>query len=223
MESFSFKGISSDSLDIIVKEMPPMPRAERNIETLQISGRNSSLHIDNKNFLSRNYTLSCIAKNKEHINQICSLFLGTGKLTLSKYPDIYFNATIKNQISFNTYLTYLQEFPLQFEIEPIAYSVEEISKEFTQSGELELDGNCEISPILEIEGTGIITINGRSIELLESGITIDCNLMQCLNKTIAKNDKVILEDFPTLQPGINNIVLNEGITKLNVKYHCGWL
>ena len=49
MESFVFNNVTSESLDIIVKEMPLVPRAERNIESVSVIGRNGNFHIDNKN------------------------------------------------------------------------------------------------------------------------------------------------------------------------------
>lgn len=223
MESFTFKGVSSNSLGIIVKEMNLVPRSAKNIESISINGRNGSLHIDNKNYLSKEYSIACILLNKEHIDEICSLFIGTGKLTLSKYPNRYFVGTIKNQIDFETYSTLLNEFPLQFELEPISYSVSETIEEITKVSSIEVSGNVEVYPIINITGTGIVNINGYPMEILESGITIDCNLMQCYNGNIAKNDKVILDSFPILSPGNNNITFDSSITKVIIKYNAGWM
>lgn len=223
MESFTFKGINSNSLGIIVKEMPLVPRSERNIETINVNGRNRPLHIDNKNYLSKNYSIICLMKDKEHINDICSLFVGTGQLTLSKYPNRIFNATIKNQIDFKNYLNYLNEFPLQFELDPISYSSDLTTEELISSGSITVDGNTDSYPKITIIGTGQITINGYSFNVLESGVTIDSDLMICYNGTIAKNDKVILSEFPKLKPGENIITVSNTVTKIKIEYNSGWL
>ena len=47
--------------------------------------------------------------------------------------------------------------------------------------------------------------------------------MQCFNGEIAKNDKVILDEFPMLNVGTNNITLGEGISNVKIKYRQGWL
>ena len=124
MESFEFNGVSSESLSIVVKELPLLPRAERNIDTISVNGRNGNLHIDNGTYKSRQYTISCIILDKSKIDEINKTYLGSGILRLSKYTDRYFKAIIKNQIPFEKYLSVLNEFPLQFEIEPISYSNE---------------------------------------------------------------------------------------------------
>lgn len=223
MEHFTFNDVTSESLDIIVKEMPLVPRSEKNIESININGRNGALHIDNKNYLSKDYTIKCVSKNKEFIDKICSTYIGTHKLTLSKYPGRYWNATIKNQIDFATYLNYLNEFPLQFELEPIAYSLEEKIVSLTSSETINVNGTAEIFPMLTVTGTGNIIINGYPVTILESGITIDCNLMQCYLALVSKNDMVELTKFPKLIPGLNEIVLGEGITNIEIRYREGWL
>lgn len=223
MESFTFKGVSSSSLDLIIKDMPLVPRAEKNIETIEVSGRNGNLHIDNQNYLSRSYTITCIAKNKDKIDDINSKLCGTGKLTLSKYSDRYFNATFKNQIDYSSYLTILQEFPIQFELDPIAYSNELTEEVITANGNIEVGGNVDVAPTIIVTGTGTITINGYSLTVEESGINIDCELMNCIKDNLNKNDKVILEEFPKLSVGSNNITLSEGITEIKIKYRKGWL
>ena len=223
MKSFTFNGITSESLKIIVKDMPPMPRAERDIETLEISGRNGSLHIDNKSWKSRAYTIQCALIDKTKIDDIRKTYYGTHNLTLSDYSDRYFVATIKNQIDFGKYLTYCEEFPLQFEINPIAYANNETTSTLSASGTISVSGNVEVAPIITITGTGTVTINGYQVAVSESGITIDCNLMQCYNGLVAKNDKVTLEEFPVLSPGNNVITFGTGITGITIKYREGWL
>lgn len=223
MESFKFNNVTSESLDIIVKEMPLVPRAERNIESVNIIGRNRSFHIDNKNYLTKDYTIDCIAKNRGKIDDICKTFVGTHKLELSKYPNRYWDATIKNQIDFDIYLNYLNEFPLQFELDPIGYSKEETVENISSSTSINVGGNVDVYPIITITGVGTLTVNGYSLQVLESNITIDCDLMQCFNGEIAKNDKVILDEFPMLNVGTNNITLGEGISNVKIKYRQGWL
>ena len=100
MKSFTFNGKTSEQLGLVIKNMPPVPRAERDIESLAISGRTGNLHIDNKNWKAKSYTIECICKDLTKADLIKSTLWGTHQLTLSDYSDRYFIATIKNQIDF---------------------------------------------------------------------------------------------------------------------------
>lgn len=224
MENFIFNGIDSKELGIIVKDMPLVPLAERDIETVSVSGRNGSFHIDNGTYKSINYTITCILKDIDKLDLLKSSLIGTSILKLSKYKDRYFIATIKNQISFDKYLTILNEFPLQLELQPISYSDELECIDFSVSNnDFEIGGNVEISPIILIEGIGIITINDTSLEVLDNNIEIDCNLMNCTKNGLNSNDKVILDTFPVLKPTGNSINLGDGVTSVKISYRKGWL
>lgn len=224
MHYFIFNNIDSRDLGITVKNMPLIPRAERDIDVINVSGRNGNLHIDNKTFRSNSYTISCIISDVSKIDEIKSALIGTGNLILSKYSDRYFIATIKNQISFDKYLNYLQEFPLQFDIEPISLNLTEETLEYTSDNlDFDIGGNIEISPKITITGVGIVTINNVSIEVEETGIQIDCELMNCTKNNLNYNNKVILDEFPKLNPTDNSIVFGTGITKVTLVYRRGWL
>lgn len=177
METFTFNGTSSESLNLIVKDMPLVSRAEKNIETIEVNGRNGNLHIDNGNYLSRSYSIACLAKDKSKIDEINSKLVGSGKLILSKYNDRFFNATIKNQIDYSKYMTVLQEFPLQFDLDPISFSNEETIETLTSSGSITVGGNVDIYPKISITGIGKLIINDTELNVSETDIFIDCELM----------------------------------------------
>lgn len=224
MHYFIFNNINSNELGIIVKNMPLIPLAEKDIESIKISGKNGNLHIDNGTYNSINYTIDCVISDISKIDNIKKAFNGTSKLILSKYNDRYFEATIKNQISFDKYLNVLQEFPLQFELQPISYSneLEEI-RISSDINNLDIGGNTITNPIILVDGTGTFTINNVSVEILESGITIDCELMNCTKNNLNANDKVILDKFPTLNPTDNVITIESGINNIELKYRKRWL
>ena len=224
MHYFIFNDINSNDLDIIVKDMPLVPLAERDIESISVRGRNGDFHIDNGTYRSKSYTISCIVKDISKIDLIKSNFVGSGKLLLSKYSDRYFIAIIKNQVDFEKYLNVLHDFPLQFELHPIAYNNSIEILEFNDSNSsFDIGGNVSIGPIVIVEGTGIVTINNVALEVEESGIEIDCDLMNCTLNGLNANDKVILDEFPILKPKDNSIVLGDGITKVILNYRKGWL
>ena len=222
MENFTFNGVNSDTLGLIIKEMPPIVRAAKNIESINVNGRNGNLHIDNGTYKTYPITINCIIKENANIDLIKSTLQGTAQLVLSTVPNRTFTATICNQIDFKKYLRVLREFPLQLEIEPFSYgNINSI--DYTTNAILVISGNVETAPVITIYGTGTVTINNTPIEVLESGITIDCDLMECVKNNLNMNANVILSVFPTLIPGNNSIVLGTGITKVTIAYRERWL
>lgn len=71
----------------------------------------------------------------------------------------------------------------------------------------------EARPMLEVSGVGEITINGKSIQILESvsDFQIDCEAMEAED-----NSKIYCMDFPELSGGENEIVGYGSITALTV-------
>lgn len=71
----------------------------------------------------------------------------------------------------------------------------------------------EARPMLEVSGVGEITINGKSIQILESvsDFEIDCETMEAED-----NSKIYCMDFPELSGGENEIVGDGSITSLTV-------
>ena len=71
----------------------------------------------------------------------------------------------------------------------------------------------EARPLLEVSGVGEITINGKSIQILESvsDFEIDCETMEAED-----NSKIYCMDFPELSGGENEIVSDGSITALTV-------
>lgn len=222
MEKFTFKGVSSDDLGIVVKEMPPVIKSERDIEIVSVAGRNGDLHIDNGTYKSKKYKIKCILMDKSKLDTIKSLFDGQGILELSTEPEKEYQAIIYNQIDFSKYLTYLREFPLEFELYPISYSKNRIENSYIENSTFQVGGTFNVAPLITIQGTGTITLNNVQVSVLETGITIDCDLMNCTKEGINKNDKVNLEEFPTLLVGENSVELGAGIEEVTISYKEGW-
>lgn len=221
---FIFNGIKSTNLGIIIKELPPITKSEKNIDSISISGSNRTLHIDNGTYKSKTYKVNCILTDDANINAIKTLLDSTGVLELSTEPNIEYRATVKNQIDFSKYLTYLKNFIITFELDPIGFSKTEKTEIFSSSSnEFSVSGTYEVSPSILVYGTGIITLNNVEVEVLESGITIDCDLMNCTKNGVNKNDKVILEVFPKLLVGTNTLSIASGITSVEITYKEGWL
>lgn len=223
MPYFIFNNTKSTDLGVIIKELPPITKSEKDIDSFSISGRNGNLYIDNGTYKTKTYKIQCILMDETKINNLKSLLDGVGVLELSTEPNIEYKALVKNQIDFDKYVKYLKEFTINFELNPIGYSKQLTTNTYTANSTFNVGGTFNVSPLLTITGVGTISLNNIQIQVLETGITIDCELMNCTKNNINKNDKVILNDFPTLKVGSNTITLGTGIQSVEVKYKEGWL
>ena len=112
---------------------------------------------------------------------------------------------------------------MQFELYPVAYSKTATENIYTSNANFNVGGTFNVSPLITINGTGTITLNNTQIVVSESGITIDCELMNCTKNGINKNDQVNLDEFPTLLIGKNSLVLGDGIESVVINYKEGWI
>ncbi len=227
MEWFKFNELDSSQVGIIIKEMPPIISARREIESIKVEGRNGNLHIDNGTYESYKISIVCIITDMSNIDILKSSLKGIGKLELSTVPGREFKATVMNQIAFDKYLTLLREFPIQLEIEPISYSKIENIIIKTSDGTFEVNGTVEVNPILEIKGSGNGSITLNNTKIIITGmstipIVIDCNLMNATQGLNSANAKIDCDNFPHLILGTNNIEMI-GVTEVKIKYKEGWL
>ena len=227
MEYFIFNNVNSNDKNIIIKEMPPIVRAKQRINTIKLEGRSGSLHEVEDNYDSYTNQIKCIIKPEADINYLKSWLKGVGKLILSTDSDVYYDVAIVNKIDFSKYLTYLKEFPLEIEFQPIAHGI--TIKNFSLSANTEttknIGGNHKTYPILKCTGNGTITCNGKSILVKNNTgeIYVDCELLNAYAGNLNKNDCVEgLEDPIFLNPGDNIITVSTGLTVI-VSYSEAWL
>lgn len=223
MIQFKFNDkLSYDDLGIVVKELPQF-KAQRKIEYVKVNGRNGNLHIDDNCYNAISTSIVCMITDVSKIDLIKETLEGTHQLELSTVEGRYYIATVKNQIDFKVYLKVLKQFSLELEVEPFAYDKTETTLNETATSTFVGGGNTDSYPTLTITGTGTISLNNNEIAVTETGISIDCELMNCTNNNINKNDKVTLTEFPKVLKGTNNLTVGTGITNVEIVYRKRWL
>lgn len=219
---FIWNDINSIDKNIIVNELPPITRASKRIEEQVIPGRNGKLYIDDNVYDTFVYQIKCTLGPEANVREIASWLNGTGKLIISLEEDKYYEGIIKNQIDFSKILHVFYEFPIEFELQPFAYSLKEIEHNFTTASKIYItQSTAEICPYFKIEGSGrvTLTINNKSqiIKNINGHIELDSKIEEAYKNTNSQNTNVI-GDFLKLQPGENNISWIGSITNLKIKY-----
>lgn len=224
--TFNFNGLNSyDDFGIVITKMPPIFFPEKDIESIQVEGSNRILHVDKGAYLPLTPSIECILLDISKLDQLKQLFKLTGEIEFSDNPGRIYKCKVSNQVEFSKYCgnSRIREFPLQLELEPLAYSKNDTILNFVEGSTFDVLGTENTYPIVTVVGIGTVSINSRQVQFLESGITLDCELMEATFNQLSKNDKVILDAFPYLNPGENKISFSEEIESVQIRYKARWL
>jgi len=218
MPYFIFNGINSKDY-LILNELPPIYKAEKDITKIVVAGRDGFLTQDLGSYKSIVKTIKCTLRDLTQIDYICSWLTGNGTLIISNEADKAYKATIINQIEFTEILRTFHSFIVQFECQPKKYALNNDVVTLESAGSLFNSGTANALPVIKLYGTGNIslTINGNIINLtnVSEYVTIDSDLMDCYKDTVLKNNDM-LGEFPELIPGSNSISWTGTVAKVEI-------
>ena len=227
-ETLTFNGISLTDYGCYYDGSQLWRKPEKIVEFYSVPGKNGDVSISEGKFSNISRPFSCnIQENFIHnynalINYLSSVE-GYGRLETSEEPDVYMMAAFVDEIQpsttqFNNGGTFI----LNFNFQP---------QKWLKSGENAIQVSSSISlvnpthqvalPLIEVQGTGNITINSSVLALAtNTGTTvIDCETQDCYEGTINRNnDLTITGGFPVL--GDSNTISFTGFT--DVKIYPRW-
>lgn len=198
---------------------------EKDVTFYEVPGRNGALSVSNNRYKAKEISVNCFIR-ENFLSNFASLvdYLysqdGYGRLENSKEPDVYQKACFVNAIQPNTgaFLKYA-DFTLVFNAYP---------QKWLKSGESAVTINTSATlvnpthqialPLIELVGTGEITINSSVLTLSANNTTtyIDCETKDAYEGATNRNgDLTIVGGFPVLTSG-NNSVSITGFTSAKV-------
>ena len=228
---FIFRGIDSRDIGVVVEDMFDVHRPKRNVQTVQVPGRDGRLTQDDGTYDT--YTISgkinCFGAP---LSDVYAWLSGSGDLILGDEPTRSIRASATAQIK-NTRFRCdgcYDSLQVSFDCQPFRYHVEQTDGAndiiLTSSpATVPNPGTHKSAPRLTIEGTGdaVLTIGTQILEVtdLAGGVIVDTELCECfdLTETALRNDHVTLMDdsFPVLHPGANIISwTGDGVTKITI-------
>lgn len=74
------------------------------------------------------------------------------------------------------------------------------------------NSNYKGEPIITVNATGLIYLNGEVMEVLSAPVTINCQTMQCYNGAVNMNNEVRVNDFPEIKIGANEVGSSMALT-----------
>lgn len=235
---FVFNDESSLNYNLAVRERASYTAAERNIDYIDIMGRNGSLLRDKGTFKNVDEPVSCYLFAKDQkINNIREEASATFRwlksprgwceLRYSDDPYYFMKAHVPQMLSFNEvfHLFYVGEGEITFTRKPERWSVtgQQINT-LTKSGEVLINPELfESYPIIKVYGSGNITlyVNNKVVVLenITDPITLDSEMKNSYTRTnnvlISANHKV-KNTLPTLSSGENEIAWIGDVSKIEI-------
>lgn len=215
---FIWKDINSSD-HLIINKLPSIIRAQKNIDKIEIDGRDGFLTQDNGNYKGIIKSLECTITDLSKIDFICAWLTGEGEVIFSNEPGKKYKATIINQIEFKKIAATFHSLIIQFDCQPHKYDLDNDLVTLNASGTINNSGTAYSKPIIKIYGTGSInlSINSNIINLtnVDEYVTLDSDLVDCYKDTILKNN-YMNGDFPILEVGANNITWTGTVTKVEI-------
>ena len=226
---FTFNGVDSREMGVIVTAMPETVRAERRIESITVAGRNGSLHTDEGVYESYDRTMECALIKRAKLDEITAWLVGSGEMTFSTEPDKVYRVTIANKISIAQMMRVFQKFQVILDTQPFKYSVNAAGDalELTAPTTIRNSGTVYSEPLITVYGSGDITltINGADFPLygVEESITIDSEMMEVFKGNTNQNGKYGGAEFPRFKVGQNEIRWTGNVSKIKIQPRWRWL
>lgn len=217
---------------LAINEMPPISKPLMRTQREEIDGRDGDI-ITNLGYSAYDKELEIGLYGESYdINDIIAFFNGSGTVVFSDEPDKYYNYQIINQIDYEKLIKF-RTATIVFHCQPFKYKLNENPINLSAGDTTVVNqGNIYAKPILNIEGSGVISIslNGNqifSVDLSDnSKIVIDtANLEAYDPDTTDLLNRLVIGDYDNfkLLVGSNTITLSGTITSASISDYQRWL
>ena len=216
---FIFNGVNSSTY-MHIDVLPPITRATKDMDKIEIAGRDGFLTIDN-NGAYKGIPKQVLATvlDLENLDFICEWLDGKGEVIFSNEPTRKYKATIINQVDLSKILRTFHSILIQFECQPHKYPLDNYTETFTTMESIENGTNTISKPIIKVYGTGNIQIiiNSQVVFLYNvvGYVTMDSEMVDCYKDNVLKNSDMEGE-FLRLEVGSNLISWNGNVTKVEI-------
>jgi len=223
-------GLNLTAFSCYVAESNFLDAPARDIDTIQVAGRNGDLHIDNGRYNNFEMRVKlCITEDmqnnmerlRNHVNSFKGAYM---RYSESLTPNEYRMVSFKNAFVSGDTDAHGGAVTLTFDAMPQRFILGgDVPVIFTLSGAIHNYTAETARPLIRVYGYGTIELGDTIITVMNSGdyIDIDCELMECYHGSEWRNDHVGFSsnDFPTLPSGTTTVTLNGEITRVEITPH----
>lgn len=209
-----------EEFDICAIERPPIPSPERTVNTIEVEGRHGSLtELGAYKDILIQIRLNLLEDTsiKKKIRRLKGFLLDVKTLKFDDDLEVFYK--VKNIIigDVEGEIKEYGEFEIRLYCEPFLY-LDSYSTPVTNNSKIYNEGTFESEPIINLKGTGDITlsINSKNIILKSiTDITIDSQMKNTYNSNQPLNNKMT-GDFPIFKTGENTISWTGNVTKAEI-------
>jgi phage-related protein len=195
-------------------------KAHRDITTVAIPGRSGEITVDNGRYCNVSvsysaYLIDDFIKNIDEFSQVMNMQAGYQRLEDSFHPDVYMKARRNEDFDPTVIANESGSFTINFDCMPQRWLKSgETPVTFTSEGSITNPTSQYAKPLITVTGTGVLSVNGTivTINKNDTTITLDCEAEDAYTGVENKNGDIYIDDFPTLQPGVNAIIPAENMT-----------
>lgn len=216
---FIFKNKSSLNLDIVIEDgtMSPIQDAEREVEILEIPGRDGFLTVDKGRRKPVTKVVSGVLLNGNNKYIVRDWLKGNGKLMLSNDEGVFYKASIIEAPIFTDHWSKGWNIDIEFLCQPYGYLHEGQNTITINTKGTEIHNNYEESqPYFKITGSGKVDLfinNNKIILDLDEYVEIDSELKESWKNSLPKPFK---GSFPVFKQGVNTITWDGNINNIEV-------
>ena len=219
---FTLDGVSSADFNTWLASSTMFDAPERDVETIEVPGRNGDIIYDNGRFRNFNASVYCYVPTdmSVYVNGLRNWLLGkTGYCRYEDtiHPDEYRMARYDGTFELEESDRVGASIALGFSCKPQRFLKSgEAMVPYTSGSVLYNPTSFDALPLIVCSGNGSITLNGTTITISgNSGqIYIDCDLQDAYLGAVNKNG-YITQNFPKLSPG-NNTLAYTGVTNVQI-------
>lgn len=225
-----YNGQSSKDYHIQVEHPPGYDFPERDIETIQVPGRNGDLIIDNGSYKNtvREYEISVgdldrlFPSMANDISKWLHSAIGYARLEDTYEPEYYRMATYVDSGQIENLLFHAAKITISFNCKPQRFLKNgDKVKIFKKTGVLKNPTSFESLPIITVKGSGQGTVRiGQyhiTISDIKSSIVINSEIQDAYSDDQNRNLDVTLDKgFPKLVSGTNQVEFSGGVTIVEV-------
>lgn len=249
MHNFTYNGVNSLTMGVYILDKDVYDKPSRNIEFIEIPGKDSSLIVDNggfggnveiqlklRLFVNTNAELSDSENFNNSYNAVVNwLMLPTGYVTYTdSYDTEHFRlATVKSGLKVTQRRKDVADITVTFSAQPYRYLNSGTATQVltASSNILTNPENYTALPRIRVysdeqyvAGAGkehLFAVNGKQFKLIDINgyIDIDSEMMNAYKGSLNKNKFYVGDGFPILEAGDNTITLGQYVSKIGITPH----
>ena len=226
MHYFTYRGKKSCDFGIYISGDQTFNAPERDVENIEIPGRNGSLAISRNRFKNITVPYSAFIRRDFAANTAgaTAWLLGNDgyqRLEDTYHPDFFRMARFSGPVDFDVrFLNYSGEATLIFDCLPQRWRKDgESSSIYTEARTIYNDLFPAL-PLIKVNGTGTgnLYVGRYTVEILslDEYVMLDSDTQNAYKGTLNKNNTIFAPEFPVLEPGENHISWDGDISSVEI-------